>query len=121
MFFSKTVGPTKSYNIGTPKVGVALSGEVDDVMMTSLMLSQNMFVLFSKTEGPMNKSYNIGTPKLGIALQDRPIIVRGCVINISKIAKTPPTWPKIHVLWVKYHVFCYELYIQAPYGNVASN
>ena len=66
----------------------------------------------------MNKSYNIGTPKVGIAFQDMHIIVQGCVTKLSEIVKKTK-WAKIKFLWVKYHVFCYELYIQAPDGDVA--
>ena len=36
----------------------------------------------------------------------------------QKLRKTPPKWPKIKFIWVKYHVFCYELYMQAPNGSV---
>ena len=92
VFLSKTVSPTnKSYNIGTPKVGVALSVAVDEVMMTSLMTSQNsFFVFFSKTVRPTNKSYKIGTPQVGGALQNRPIVLGGCVTNFAEIAKSTP-------------------------------
>ena len=38
--------------------------------------------------------------------------------NFSEIVKHPHNCQKINLLWVKYHVFCYELYIQAQNGSV---